>query len=429
MILAVSASKWLQSGPASTVDQFEGNALQRNIFTVLLAIGSVVLVWRGQKLVTLLRLNGPILLFFSYCAVSILWSDYPEVAFKRWIKALGDLVMVMIILTDPEPLAALKRFLARTGFLLIPVSILLIKYYPDLGLAYKLQDGRQVFVGVTNDKNMLGVICLLFGLSAVWRVLHALRERQSSRSNRMLIAHGVILAMSFWLFWKANSMTSLACFALASGLMVATSFPALARKRVAIHVLIATMLAVASLALFFDAGASLVGTLGRDPTLTGRTELWKEIIDMTGNPLLGTGFESFWMGPRLDKIWREHWWHPNEAHNGYLEVFLNLGWTGVLLLAIVILNGYRHALGMLRRDPTTGRLLLAYFIVGVIYSFTEAGFRLLNPVWICFMLAAIAVPTTPVLKTIDVRDSSTEAAAQSVELTKLSANRLGEIAR
>ena len=76
-------------------------------------------------------MNAPILLFFSYCAVSILWSDYPDVALRRWIKALGDLVMVMIILTDPEPLAALKRFLARTGFLLVPVSVLLIKYYPD----------------------------------------------------------------------------------------------------------------------------------------------------------------------------------------------------------------------------------------------------------------------------------------------------------
>jgi hypothetical protein len=429
MLLAVAASKWLQSGPRNAIDQLEGNPLQRSIFTGLLAIGVIVLVGRGGKVLTLLRMNGPILLFFSYCAVSTLWSDYPDVAFKRWIKALGDLVMVMIVLTDPERSSAVKRFLARTGFLLVPVSVLLIKYFPDLGLAYSFQDGRQIFVGVTNDKNMLGVICLLFGLGAAWRVLNPLRERQHSRSKRPLIAHGVILAMVFWLFWKADSMTSLACFVLASGLIVATSFPALARKRAVVHLLVATMLAVASLALFLDAGAGLVVTMGRDPTLTGRTELWKEIAGMTDNPWFGTGFESFWMGPRLDKIWSEHWWHPNEAHNGYLEVFLNLGWTGVILLGVVIVTGYRNAIGMLRRDPKAGGLMLAYFVVGAVYSFTEAGFRLLNPVWITFMLGAIAVPKIPVPRTSGARDALAEAAAQNVELRKLKANRFGETAR
>jgi exopolysaccharide production protein ExoQ len=432
MLVAVSASKWLQGAPRSAIDQLEGNPLQRNIFTGLLAIGIIVLVGRGRKVFTLLRMNGPILMFFSYSALSTLWSDYPDVAFKRWIKALGDLVMVMIILTDPERSSAVKRFLARTGFILVPVSVLLIKYYPDLGIAYRTTDGSRAFVGIASDKNMLGMICLIFGLCAAWGVLHALRDRQHSLSNRPLIAHGVILAMVLWLFWKANSMTSLVCFVLASGLIVATSFSALARKRAVVHLLVATVvLAVAFLALFPNVGAGLVETIGRDPTLTGRTELWNEIVGMNGNPLFGTGFESFWMGSRLEKIWSIHWWHPNEAHNGYLEVFLNLGWTGVALLAVVIVTGYRNALGTLRRDPEAGRFMLAYFLVGLIYSFTEAGFRPLSPLWISFVLAAMAVPKSPVPKASGARDSSAEAvtpecriAAQSVQVRSVRVRRL-----
>jgi exopolysaccharide production protein ExoQ len=423
-------SAWLQNAPGRTMaENLEGNPLERSVFIGLLAIGLVVLVGRARKVLMLLRMNGPILLFFFYCVVSILWSDFPDVAFKRWIKALGDFVMVMIALTDPEQPAAIKRFLARTTFLLVPLSVLLIKYYPDLGLRFDLSDGRQVFTGVTNNKNLLGVICLLSGLGAVWRILRALHEKQHLRRNRPLMAHLVILAMVVWLFWKANSMTSLACFVLAGGLMVATSFPRLARKRAVVHLLVATVLAVASFALFFNAGGGLVKTLGRDPTLTGRTELWEEIAGMTGNPWFGTGFESFWMGPRLDKIWSEHWWHPNEAHNGYLEVFLNLGWTGVILLGVIIVTGYRNAIGMLRRDPKAGGLMLAYFVVGVIYSFTEAGFRLLSPVWISFILGVIAVPRIPVPRTSGARDALAEAAAQNIELRKLKANRFGEIER
>jgi len=429
MVLAATASKWLQSAPRKAIDQLEGSPSHRIIFTVLLAIGIIVLVGRGRKTWTLLRVNAPILLFFGYCAVSTLWSDYPDVAFKRWIKALGDLVMVMIVLTDPEPLSAVKRFLARTGFLLVPVSVLLIKYYLDLGRAYRSSDTRWVFEGVTNDKNMLGVICLLLGLGAVWRILQEVRERRYRRSKRPLIAQGVLLAMVLWLFWYANSMTSLACFVMGSGLMLVTSLPALTRRIAFVHVIVVAMLVVAGLALFPELGGDLARGLGRDPTLTGRTELWSEIVGMNGNPLFGVGFESFWMGPRLDTIWSKHWWHPNEAHNGYLEVFLNLGWTGVALLTVVIITGYRHAIGILRQQPEAGRLMLAYFVVGVIYSLTEAGFRLLNPVWICFLLAAIAVPKGLVSKSFEVRDSPAEPATPNVELRKVGVNRSREIAR
>jgi exopolysaccharide production protein ExoQ len=132
--------------------------------------------------------------------------------------------------------------------------------------------------------------------------------------------------------------------------------------------------------------------MGRDSTLTGRTELWKELIGMNANPMLGTGFESFWLGERLQKLWELHWWHPNEAHNGYLEVYLNLGFIGVAMLAAMIVKGYRNVRNQLNRDPETGRLLIAYFVVGLTYNFTEAAIRTTDPMWITFLLAIVAVP-------------------------------------
>ena len=81
----------------------------------------------------MLRKNVSILLYFSFCAVSLVWSDFPFIAFKRWIKALGDVEMVLVILTEFGPLGALKRLLTRLGFLLFPLSILFIRYYPDIG--------------------------------------------------------------------------------------------------------------------------------------------------------------------------------------------------------------------------------------------------------------------------------------------------------
>src|SRR5215469_13596342 len=113
---------------------------------------------------------------------------------------------------------------------------------------------------------------------------------------------------------------------------------------------------------------------------------------MNPNSILGAGFESFWLGPRLDHLWGIFHWKPNEAHNGYLEVFLNLGATGVVLLVVVIVAGYRHAMNLFRREPEAGRIRLAFFLMGIIYSFTEAGFRMLSPIWMSFLLAVFAVP-------------------------------------
>jgi hypothetical protein len=371
----------------------EGTLPDLLVFMGLLVLGVIVLVRRGPQVGRLLRTNLPILLFFLYCGVSVLWSDYPGLAFKRWIKAQGDLVMVMIVLTDPDRFAAIKRLLARATFLLIPLSVLFIKYFPEVGKGFK-HYGLADYFGVTTNKNLLGGICLIFGLASLWRFLAAYRDRENAHRTRHLIVHGVLLAMVLWLFSMARSMTSLAGFLLGSCLIVATSFHGVVRRPWVVHFFITAAVFVSFSVLILGVGGGApLEAIGKDPTLTGRTDIWHLVLSLSGNPLLGTGFESFWLpGPRVDKIWNAYWWHPNEAHNGYIEVYLNLGWIGVTLLAVLIVTGYRKVMLGLRRDPDIGRLWLAYFVVCVVYSLTEAGFRMLDPVWITFLLTTMAVP-------------------------------------
>src|SRR5262249_8818754 len=124
-----SVSQWLQLGvPLDSSDQvLEGSPLDRNVYMGLVAVGVIVLALRSHQLGKLLRGNTAVVGFFLYCLVSLVWSDYPDVAFKRWIKAMGDFIMILIVLTDRNPGAAVKRVLVRTGFLLIPLSLLFVK--------------------------------------------------------------------------------------------------------------------------------------------------------------------------------------------------------------------------------------------------------------------------------------------------------------
>src|SRR5262247_1440508 len=77
-------SEWLQIAPTTgSPDQLlEGSPLDRNILFGLTAVGTLVLLQRRERVSTGLRANWPVLLFFSYCAASVFWSDYPYVAFK-----------------------------------------------------------------------------------------------------------------------------------------------------------------------------------------------------------------------------------------------------------------------------------------------------------------------------------------------------------
>ena len=392
VICSRPVSSWLGMAPNLNGDDasqvlMEGSPLDRNIFAFLLLAALVVLVARSDRVGPLLRKNLPILLYFSFCAVSILWSPFPFVALKRWTKALGDLAMVLIVLTESDPLAALKRLLTRLGFLLFPLSILFIKYYPDIGRILT-KSWTVEPVGISTQKNELGLDCMMYGVLFLWMFVSAYRDREDPSRRRRLLAYGTIIVMIIWLLSQCDSTTSITGLISAGGVTWLASRPS--RKPAVVHWLVLVVLGLAVTALFFDPGGGMVETLGKDPTLTGRREAWTLLLSLHTNPWAGTGFESFWLGPRLRALRNALDGFPiNEAHNGYLEVYLNLGLAGVSLVAILLVTGYKRVIAAIRRNPAKGSLFLGFLLCTVFYSFTEAAFRLMSPAWF-FLLLVIA---------------------------------------
>jgi O-antigen ligase len=165
-------------------------------------------------------------------------------------------------------------------------------------------------------------------------------------------------------------------------------------------VLCLALVLVGALTFLFAGHTDVANALGRSSNLSGRTEIWAALIPSASNPILGAGFESFWISPDAQRFWStlSHlgWWHPEilvpEAHNGYIEIYLNLGWVGLGLVSIILISGYRRAVAAFRMNPSVGSLTLAYVIVSAVYSITEAGFRSLDPIW-AFLLLAIITST------------------------------------
>jgi len=386
-------SMWLGMGPNGGTSQvyLEGSPFDAAVLMALVAAGLAVVVARIGQVGPILRKNWPILLFFSYAAFSICWSEYPFVTFKHWIKGVGDVLMILIVSTEPNILDAIKRLVTRAGYVLLPLSVLLMKYYPDLGRVLN-RSWTEEWIGVTGQKNTLGEICTVFGLGLLWRFRGVYNNRQDPKRWRQLVALGTVLGMVIWLLWMCESMTSISALVLASGVMLLSTRPTFRRKPALIHVLVITALIVPAYALFFESTGTLVGELGRDPSLTGRTEIWDVVLSIPDNRLVGAGYETFWVGSRLQQVWGPIGMDINEAHDGYIEMLLNLGWIGVALLGALIATGYRNVLGAYRRDLDIGSLRTAYLLATVITGFTEAAFRMMDPIWIFFLLATITLP-------------------------------------
>lgn len=389
-------SLWLGVTPtAGTNVQLDGSPLDAAILGVLLIAAIAVLVARGQRALSLITANWPILIYFVYCLISVLWSYHPDIAFKRWIKSIDDLVMCLVIVTDPQPVAALKRLISRVGLLLLPVSVLLIKYYGDLGRGYT-PDGLQMNTGVTTFKNELGVTVLVISLYTAWHVITLLRTKNRPHRGRHLLAQGALLAFGVTLFGMADSQTSIACFILGCGLVLVTGLHVTQSRPAMVHVVCLLVLLTGGSILLFGGGGGVASAMGRQANFSGRTDIWAALIKSAPNAIVGAGFENFWISPNVLKF--QHtlaeggWYHPeglNESHDGYLEVYLNLGLVGVGLILWILLSGYKRAVAAFRRNPSLGGLMLAYIIPSVFYNFTEAGFRMVSLMWIFLLLATV----------------------------------------
>src|SRR6266700_376609 len=369
----------------------EGSPLDACFYFGLIIVGFCVLVKRQVRVSEVVSNNKWLIVFLLYCFISIVWSDFPFVALKRWIKILGHPIMVLIVLTEPDPKEALVRLMKRCAYIIVPVSILWIKYYPQLGRGFSPWGGA-TNNGIAADKNMLGAGCLILGYFFFWYLLQTWRtERSTWRRNELRLIAGFLLGI-WWLFLHAHSATSFTCLIIGILVVVFVGIRSVNKNLIGTYMLVALALLVAA-QLAFGISGRMSENLGRGSELSGRTLLWARLLQMNTNPILGTGFESFWLGEGPERaLGGLFFFIPNEAHNGYLETYLTLGLVGVFLMVGLFVATFRKIRLDLFQNFEWGRYRLGFLAALVLYNWTEAAFKTLNPLWFVFYLIAMDYP-------------------------------------
>jgi exopolysaccharide production protein ExoQ len=369
----------------------EGNPLDATVCLALTLAGLCVLNQRGVSLSEFVRNNQWLTIFFIYCFIAILWSDLPFMSFKRWIKIIGHPIMVLVIFSEPDPMEAVVRLLKRVAYVVLPVSILWIKYYPGLGRTAPEWGGVMTNGGITVGKNALGCICLILGLVFLWRLLQVLRTKKNkSRRNELRLLTGLLLMVGYCL-WKSHSATSWIALIVAALVMVLLGMRTLNMRLIGAYALAAAVILVIA-QLTFDIYGKIVDVSGHESTIEGRGRLWQQLLEYHESPIFGVGFESFWVGKRLAQFREGRAYQPTQAHNGYLETYLNLGVVGLVILIGVILATFYKCRYELLRNFDWGRLRMSVLIAIVVHNWTEAGFKGLAFPFFVFFIIAIDYP-------------------------------------
>jgi exopolysaccharide production protein ExoQ len=387
-------SFWLNLRPtfSSSAEIAEGSPVDLAVFFALIVAGVLILAKRKVAWSKLLQANVWIWAYFLYCLLSAAWADEPFILAKRWVKDLGNPIMALVILTEQRPYFAVGAVLRRLAFVSLPASLLFVRYLPDLGRSYSAT-GEPLATGLAQDKNGLGLLCLLAGIYLSWELLQRRETTIStfSRQNKMITA--ILIAMLVWLLRTSDSQTSLVCLLVVVMILLLGRVPLVAQKPERI---LGILLCAAGAAWFaldvLHVWEVALTLLGRDATLTDRTDIWRIVTSFDVNPIIGVGYMSFWSGDRLEELWRLTDSHINQAHNGYLEQYLNLGYVGVAFIFGIILSGLLKVRRQMRVEPAAGMLRLCFIVPAILYNYTEASFYGMNNMWVLLLVGCIEVP-------------------------------------
>jgi O-antigen ligase len=403
-----SLSSWLSlagQGGAVADPDLSGNPADSVLLMVLIVLGLFVLGSRAEQTKRILSRNKWLIVLFIYMALSIAWSNFPAISFRRGVRSMGTLAMVLVVLTEHDPLGAMRALLRRVYLVFIPLSIVAIKYFRNIGVMYDYSGNEEMWTGLAVHKNNLGQVAMCSGLVSTWQVLQ-------NWARKRLTLDLLLLVLTLWLLrGSKNSHSSTAIVGFIVGVAVLFGLQFIKRraaraKRTIVVALVALVafspLVYLALEAFDTTPVGLVlSATGRDLTLTDRTLLWTDVLNNAAkNPVLGVGFGAFWVGHiGYDMYPLPNWsrktpgWRPGEGHDGFIDVYVDLGVIGVVLVLLVVGSAFAGAFNDLENEFELGRLRLTLLLSVVLNNVTESSFlKGTHSLWFVFLLVAVNVP-------------------------------------
>ena len=321
--------------------------------------------------------------FSLYCLLPItstLWSLVPEITLKAGIAFTGFTIFSFYVSARYEwgELSALLRW----GYTLL--GIVSVLRYPKIGAE---------FAGITGHKNAFGSLMVVS--TALW-YLHYSQGAKTQKER--WIALGFML-FSFYLVRATSSGGSLVNSLMLVVVVSSLSFLSRLKFQWAFTCIVGfTVLGIITSVYIIDNLESIVvGGLGKDLTLTGRTEFWPQLIAAANQrPWFGYGFDSFFQQDEIGEqtpayfIYTANGFQPKTAHNGAISVLLSFGYPGLVLILSSLFTNLILAVRQLSRSPLSqSGVPIIYLVFIILNNITEGSLGEMGDAWLGYVLLTV----------------------------------------
>lgn len=365
----------------------EGSTVRQYVWSLVFLVSILVLLFHKKKAIQTINTIEPLFwVLLAYAGVSIAWSPYPFISFKRYFQLAGVVLIGVaacaVKSTDKDIVDIIRAPLT----VLLSISWVIVWLWPDQGL-----DNDNAWRGFMSHKNQLGQLGLLTAI--IWFFSVRLRSTPrlisvlfiSMALLTVLFSHSstnliVILLVAAWIFLKNVSLRGLKPLLLATATVL-----------LLVGLFAAVVVGVPSPETVTD---FLFESVGRESSLTGRTHLWGLIGEEIGaHFILGTGYGGFWQGRYGMSAWlvsRLNWGPPAQAHNGYLDLLNELGLAGFLIFIAWALRYVIRLQKLRSRSEQRAQFPAVFFFALLVQNISETSIlRTTHLLWIVFVASYI----------------------------------------
>lgn len=349
----------------ATISQETDNTLYKVLASLIYVLSFLLVLKKGSEIITILK-NNPILVsILCLTVLSVFWSVQPAITFQRCIALIGT-TLFGIFLYFHFSLKDFVRILLLSLIIISVLSLLFIVFLPFLAIH---SDGPHegLWRGVFAHKNILART-ISFGV-----ILSAIDLLENFSKAKKWIKITVLILCSVLLINSGGkSGLLIAIFSIFILYPILRLIASASRKqKIALYTTIFfSFIAFGLLASWFILNAEIVlGSVGGDLTLTGRTVLWGLVAsEALNSPILGYGYGAFWESTIAEPIWLIMDWEAPHAHNGFLEIWLDIGLVGLILFFSLLYKYFRDGIKRLSDKDGKGVILLSILSYLILYS-------------------------------------------------------------
>jgi exopolysaccharide production protein ExoQ len=349
---------------------------QTGMYLVVLLLAASI--WRD--IFAALRENPLITALLVFTFASVLWSGVPGFSLRRAVTLLVTTIFGIYLGSRYDSKEQI-RLLGIALAISVVLSLVFIVAFPRYGIESGPNAGA--WRGVFIQKNTYGRYMVMAAITLFCLPTHRMKQ----------LAKILIIILSVCLLAGSLSAGSYVMMIVSAALVIVYQVLRLPRRNlIPIGIFVGIIVAACAVVIVLNAGA-IFELLGRNSSLTGRVPLWHFLLYKgQDHPWFGYGYVAFW-STQNQTVWAQIGWTPLKAHNGYLDLWLELGFVGLglFLLNTALVLGRALKFVTSRHTLQSEWPLLMLSLI-ILHNFFESDLLIQNGfMWIIYVALSVSL--------------------------------------